>query len=786
MLVNYIKTAVRNLKQNKAYSFLNIAGLAVGIASAALIFLWVEDELTFNHHHADMDRIFRVLEHQTFDGTTYTVAATPGVLARGMQEEIPGIAVTARTDWGDQKLFSLDDKSIAERGLYMDSTFFQIFDFPFIAGNPSKPFDQLNSIVISRKMAEKFFADAREAYGKSLKMDHEQEYIISGVFEDLPKNSSFSFDWAVPYKVYEDRNQWLLDWGNNGILTYAKLEENADASKINGQLLGYIQSKSSDAVAQAFLFPISDWRLYSKFEDGKQVGGRIEFVRLFSIIAWIILIIACINFMNLATARSEKRAREVGVRKVLGAGKKQLVFQFLSESILHSFIAVLLSLGIIYLTIDGFNRLVEKELAIRFSDPVHMLSLLVIGLVCGLIAGSYPALYLSSFNPVTVFKGLRIKGNASAGFIRKGLVISQFAASIVLIIGTLIIYQQIQHIKGRQLGYNKEHLIYTGLQGKMNERFDVIRQDLLATGAVENAAVSNQRVLEMGNNGWGYDWNGKDPNQKILITNEWVSHGYIETLGMSLKSGRDFNPIAKYDSTSIIVNESFAKLLNKEDVIGEKVQNDGRDYEIVGVVRDFIYSDVYANAAPLILFAQPSSTNYLFIRLKQGLDMPDALAKIESVIKTHNPAYPFEYRFMDEEFGKLFKSEMLIGKLSRLFALLAIFISCLGLFGLAAYTAERRTKEIGIRKVLGASEQSLVLLLSKDFVKLVLIAILVATPLAWYFMSNWLQDFAYRIELSWWFFATAGVLALFIALATVSVQAIKAASANPVKNLRIE
>lgn len=381
---------------------------------------------------------------------------------------------------------------------------------------------------------------------------------------------------------------------------------------------------------------------------------------------------------------------------------------------------------------------------------------------------------------------MRIKGNASAGFIRKGLVISQFAASIVLIIGTLIIYQQIQHIKGRQLGYNKEHLIYTGLQGKMNERFDVIRQDLLATGAVENAAVSNQRVLEMGNNGWGYDWNGKDPNQKILITNEWVSHGYIETLGMSLKSGRDFNPIAKYDSTSIIVNESFAKLLNKEDVIGEKVQNDGRDYEIVGVVRDFIYSDVYANAAPLILFAQPSSTNYLFIRLKQGLDMPDALAKIESVIKTHNPAYPFEYRFMDEEFGKLFKSEMLIGKLSRLFALLAIFISCLGLFGLAAYTAERRTKEIGIRKVLGASEQSLVLLLSKDFVKLVLIAILVATPLAWYFMSNWLQDFAYRIELSWWFFATAGVLALFIALATVSVQAIKAASANPVKNLRIE
>jgi putative ABC transport system permease protein len=786
MLKNYIKTAIRSLWKNKSYGFLNVVGLAVGIAAAALIFLWVEDELTYNHHHADLHRIYRVLEHQTFDGTTYTMGATPGVLARGMQDELPGIELTARTDWGTRSLFGLDDKVLYEQGIYMDSSFFQIFDFPFLQGNAAKPFPQLHSLVISRSMAEKFFSSPAEALGQSLKMDGEQEYLISGVFEDLPKNSSFKFDWAVPFKLYEDQNPWLQQWENNGILTYVKLEENADAQRINSQLLGYIKSKNPEAVADAFLFPITDWRLYSKFENGVQVGGRIEYVRLFSIIAWIILVIACINFMNLATARSEKRAREVGVRKVLGAGKPQLVIQFLSESIMLAFVAVLLALGLIYLSLESFNTLVEKELAIRLTDPLHLLALLGIGLICGLIAGSYPALYLSSFNPITVFKGLRIGGASSAALIRKGLVVTQFAISIGLIIGALVVYEQVQHVKGRPLGYNKEQLLYLNLRGNMNEKFPLIRQQLLASGVVEQAAVSNQRVLEMSNNSWNFSWQGKDPNQQILITNEWVSPGYIETLGMSLKSGRDFYPLAEQDSTSILVNESFARLLGKEEVLGEVVSRDGQDFEIVGVVKDFVHSDFYAAAPPLILFSQPSSTNFMFVRIKQGVSLPAALAQIESVVKSQNPGYPFEYRFMDEEFHKQFQSEMLVEKLSRIFAGLAIFISCLGLFGLAAYTAERRTKEIGIRKVLGASVAGIAGLLSLDFLKLVFLSFLIAFPLAWYFMDQWLQDFAYRVSISWTIFLFAGVAALAVALLTISFQAVKAALANPVRNLRTE
>ncbi|MFL5810655.1 MAG: ABC transporter permease [Flavisolibacter sp.] len=781
-----IKTALRNLWKNRTYGFLNIFGLAVGIACAALIFLWVEDELNFNHHHKDLDRIARIMEHQTYDGQTFTFGASPGPLAQGMQNEIPGIQYVARTNWGDRKLFSLDDKVIYEQGLYMDSSFFKIFDFPFVKGDPVKPFSQLNSIIVSQAMAEKFFGDVNTAYGKSLKMDNEQEYVISGIFKDLPLNSSFKFDWAAPFRLFEEKNTWLSGWGSNGVQTFVRLTPNADINKINKQLSGYIQSKKSDAIAKAFLFPITDWRLRSKFVDGKQVGGRIEYVRLFTIIAWIILIIACINFMNLATARSEQRAREVGVRKVLGARKNSLVRQFLTESVIMAFISVLLSIGIVYISLGGFNTIVDKELSLDLTRPVHIVSLIVIGLICGLVAGSYPSLYLSSFSPVTVFKGLRIKGSTSAGLIRKGLVVAQFAISIVLIIATIIIYEQVQHVKQRNLGYDKNNMIYLDLQGKMNEHFPAIRQQLLATGVVENAAVANERLLSIGNNGDDYSWKGKDPNSHILITNEWVSSEYVKTMGMKLKSGRDFGPVPENDSTNIIVNESFAKLMKKNDVVGEMVKANGLNAQIIGVVSDFVYSDMYGPSAPLVLFCQPRAVNYLFVRFKAGTDIQAGLSKLEAVLKSNNPGYPFEYKFLDDEFNKLFKSETLIGRLSRIFAFLAIFISCLGLFGLAAYTAERRRKEIGIRKVLGASIGNITTLISKDFLKLVLISFVIAFPLAWYYMNKWLEDFAYRIDISWVVFAGAGLIALLIALLTISFQAIRAAVANPVKSLRSE
>jgi len=786
MISNYFKTALRNLWKNRTYGFLNIGGLAIGITCAALIFLWVEDEVNYNRHHSDLPRLGKIMEHQTYDGKTFTFGATPGPLAPAMQTEIPGIEHVARTNWGGRTLFTIGEKSIYEQGLYMDSSFFLVFDFPFIRGNAAKPFTGLHSVVLSESMAKRFFGSAAEAYGKMIKVDNDQDYLVSGVFRDLPRNASFKFDWGIPFAHYLKANPWLSSWGSNGIQTFTKIAQGADLATINRQLFGYIKSKDDNAIARPFIFPMPQWRLYSKFEDGKQAGGRIEYVRLFTIIAWIILVIACINFMNLATARSEQRAREVGVRKVLGAGKRSLIGQFLGESLVMAFFSILLAIGMIYIFLKPFNALVEKDLMLQLSDPLHLFSLLGIGAICGLVAGSYPALYLSSFNPITVLKGLKLRHATSAGLIRKGLVITQFSISIILIIGTIIIYQQVEHIKTRQLGYDKDRLIIMDMQGRMTERYDLLRQQLLSTGSVESVAASSSQLLQLTSNGDSFEWEGKDPDARILITNEWVTPEYIGTMRMKLKEGRDFGPVPKNDSANIIINESFARLMKKDQVAGTTLQFNGQPVQVIGVVEDFVYTDMYAPAAPAAFFSAPANASYFFIRLKEGRDVQQSLAKVEGVMKSVNPGYPFEYKFVDDEFDKLFKSEMLIGKLSRIFAVLAILISCLGLFGLAAYTAERRTKEIGIRKVLGASTSGIATLLSRDFLKLVCFSFVIAFPVAWYFMNRWLQDFAYRIDISYFVFVMAGVLAILIAIITISFQAVRAAVANPVKSLRTE
>jgi ABC-type antimicrobial peptide transport system permease subunit len=493
--------------------------------------------------------------------------------------------------------------------------------------------------------------------------------------------------------------------------------------------------------------------------------------------------------MNLATARSEQRAREVGVRKVLGAGRGILIRQFFGESVMMAFAAMIVAALIVFLVLPSFNTLVEKKLRFDLTNPVIWAGLPLLALVCGAIAGSYPSLYLSSFNPATVFKGLRIGKNSATVYIRKGLVITQFAISIVLIISTIIIYRQIEHVKNRQLGYNKENIIYVMLKGKMNEHFPSIQQQLLSTGAVENAAMSNNLVFNVGSSSGDFSWNGKTPESKLLVSMDWVTPQYISTMGMKLAYGRDFYTDITTDSSSVIINETFAKIIGKQNPVGDIIRRDngkGKQLTIVGVVKDYVFNDMYKKPDPLILFCDTSNVSSMLIRLKANQDVQQQLAKVENIIKTNNPGYPFESKFLDEDFSNLFKSEMLIGKLSRVFALLTILISCLGLLGLAAYTAERRTKEIGIRKVLGATVTNVVALLSKDFLGLVAISSLVAFPLAWWMMNKWLQDFAYRINISWWVFVIAGALAVVIALFTVSFQAIKAAIANPVKSLRTE
>jgi putative ABC transport system permease protein len=785
MFKNYFKVAIRNLWKNKTYSFLNIFGLCIGITCAGFIFLWVEDELNYNHHNKKIDQLYQVMENQAYEGKTYTFSATPGLLAQAMQEEIPGIKNVCRTTWDNYTLFALDDKSFYERGYYTDSSIFNMITLPFVQGKKETAFQQLHSLVISEKMAKKFFGDDKDIVGKSLKVDNKEEYVIGGVMKDLPENSSIRFDWLAPFKIYFDKNSWLLSWGNNGIQTFVEVDPKADVAAINKKLDRFIKSKDTTAIAQPFLFSMNDWRLRSDFEEGKQSGGRIQYVRMFSTIAWIILLIACINFMNLATARSEKRAREVGVRKVLGAPKRVLISQFIGEAIFMSFVSVIIAILLMYLLLPVFNTIVAKHLTIGLNKPQHIYSLVAIAVICGLVAGSYPALYLSSFNPIMVFKGFNLKGTAPV-YIRKGLVILQFTISIFLIIGTIVIYQQIQHVKNRELGYNKANLIQTGLRGDMQKNFSVIKHELLSTWYVENAAMSNLNMLYMGSQTDNFKWEGKDPAKKILITEDLVSPEYISTTGVKIKEGRDFYPVAAEDSMSIIINETLAKMIGKKNLVGTILRKDSVNYTIAGIVKDFVFGDMYGKADPLVFLCYPEYFGYMYIKLKPKIPMEQAMAKIESIIKTNNPGYPFNYIFVDDEFDRQFRSENLVGKLSHVFALLAIIISCLGLFGLAAYTAERKTKEIGIRKVLGASVTGITGLLSKSFLQLIAISALIAFPVAWWGMNKWLQDFSYRISISWWTFIVAGLLALLIAWITISFQSIRAAVANPVKSLRTE
>ncbi len=642
MLRNYFKITFRSLWRNKGYSFLNIAGLAIGIACAALIFLWVQDELTYNHYFSNRNNLYKVKDRQTYDDVTYTFDATPGPMGPAMKAEIPGIKNTARSSWNSELLFALKDKTIYEQGIYVDSNFFNMFHLQFVKGNADEAFSQVHSIVVSEKMAKHFFNNT-SVIGKTLKVNNEQGYVISGVIKDLPQNVSFQFDWLAPFEIFEKENTWLQNWGSNGIITYVEVQPKANVAEINKKLYKYIVIKNKgDVAARMSIYPMNRWRMYDNFDtNGKEINGRVKYVNLFSLIAWIILIIACINFMNLATARSEQRSREVGVRKVLGAVKAKLITQFIAESLFLSLFSTLLAVIIISFLLPAFNNLVEKQLSLNLLNPLHFGTLLIIAVLCGLIAGSYPAFYLSSFKPVTVLKTLRLKTGASAGFIRKGLVVVQFTISVILIISTIIIYKQIQHVKNRDLGYNKQALVYTALQGSMKEHFSVLKNDLLQTGVVENVSLSNSRVLQLGSNTGGIGWEGKGQDKEVLITVEGVSPEYISTMGMRLKAGRDFYSSMKADSNNIIINDALAKLIGKKNIVGSIITDgEGAKYTVVGVINDFVYNYMYAPAAPLILFSDTSNVNYLSVRFKPDTDLTAAITKTEKVIKKDNPNYP--------------------------------------------------------------------------------------------------------------------------------------------------
>jgi putative ABC transport system permease protein len=806
MFKNFFKTTVRTLWKNKGYSFLNIFGLAIGIACAGLIFLWAEDELTFDNANVKKNSLYQLDVNTTIDGNEWTMGSTPRPIAGAMKAEIPGIANAARYSDEDQRsLFNSGNKSLYASGRYADASLFSMFTFDFVEGNAKNPFPQLYSLVITESTARKFFGEEKNVIGKAIRVNNKQDYVISGVVKDLPENSTLQFEWLASYeitiqdlKVLAKEHDIVLtdamDWGSYGPLTYVELARNANLSVINHQLKDFIHRKVAEQKSETFLFPMKDWHLYSEFANGKQTGGgRIAQVRMLSLIAWIILLIACINFMNLATASSEKRAKEVGVRKVLGSGKKSLIAQFMGEAFLMSAMATVIAVLIMSVSLPAFNTLMQKNLVLNPGNPSHIFFLLAIVFVCGLVAGSYPSLYLSSFNPVAVLKGAKLK-TGRASLIRKGLVVTQFAVSVVFIISTIVVHMQIQHIKNRNLGFNKNNLVEINPQHDISKNFSLVKNDLLHSGLIENAALADHSTLYGGDTDDRFKWQRKSAGSKISIAFRNVTPEFVSTSGMQIIEGKDFSNTEATENSNVIINESMATLMGTGSAVGKIIQSprnnaDGSftNMNVIGVVKDYVYGNVYAGKInPLIIFCKPPEyQNFIYARIKSQ-DIEKAIALIAAVMKKDDPAYPLEFKFVDDQFNQMFQNETLTSKVSTIFAALAIIISCLGLFGLATYTAQRRIKEIGIRKVLGASVSGITTLLSKDFLQLVAIACLIAFPVAWWIMHNWLQSYEYRVTLSWWIFLAAGISAILVALITISFQSIKAAIANPVKSLRTQ
>lgn len=784
MLRNYIKIAWRNIIKSKTFSFINVLGLALGMTSSLLILLWVQDERSIDQFHANGPRIYQVLENQQWTGNDIsTTPATPGPLAAALTAEIPEVEKSVKMTWEEEHLLTVGDKAYKEKGRYSSPDLFQIFSFPLVQGNPKTAIAGPSSIVISEKVAMKLFGRA-DVVGRTIRVDNKDDHRVTGVVRDIPATSSLTFDFVLPEEPYEKQNEWLTKWENNGIRTFALLHANANVEVVNKKILNFVKKHDKNVTTiTTFLFPYEAAYLQSKFTNGKPDGGRIEYVRLFTIVAVFLLIIACINFMNLATARSAKRAKEVGIRKVVGAERSYLIGQFVGEAVLMALMSLLIAIMLTQLLLPAFNTLTEKQITIQYGSPFYWLMLLGLALITGIVAGSYPALFLSSLQPVKVLKGaLRFK--AGAVFLRQGLVVFQFALSLLLIIGTLIAGRQVEYIRTKNLGLDRENVIYMSLEGDLSKRFDSFREELLRAPGIQNVSSAGNDPMAIGSSTIGVEWKGKPEGDKTLFTNMGVSYDFVKTMKIKLLGGREFSKSFVTDSTNYLVNEEAARRMGMKEPVGQDLKFWGRSGKIIGLMKDFHVNSLRVAIEPLIL--RLDSTNYtLLVRTYPG-QTEQALKSMERLAKQFNPAYPFAYRFADESFREQYKSETLVGKLANYFAIIAIFIACLGLFGLAMFTAEQRTKEIGVRKVLGASVPNIVMLLSRDFLKLVLIAILIASPVAWYVMNQWLDNYAYKIGVEWWVFLLAGVVAIAIAQLTVSYQSIRAALMNPVKSLRSE
>ena len=807
MFKNYFKTAFRNLSKNKFYTSINIIGLAVGLATCLLIFLYVVDELGYDKYNANAARIYRVNNDIKFNGNYLDLAQVPAVMGPTMLREMPQVQQYVRINWHGSFLVKKGDENIQEqRVAYADSTLFDVFTLPVIAGDAKTALKDYHSLVITETIARKYF-NSTDVIGKTMLMNDTSNYKITAVIKDIPKQSHFHFDFFVPMVENPGINE--DNWLSENYTTYILLKKNADVKQLEAQLNPFMDKhvgpqlqsvvnislsdfKKGGGYIRASLTPLTAIHLHSNKQGELDGNGNAEYVYIFSGIALMILLIACVNFMNLSTARSSNRAKEVGVRKVLGSLRANLIQQFLTESFLISFVALVIAILMAWLLLPYFNQLAGKEInAAALLQPNMVLSLIVLMLIVGLLAGSYPAFFLSSFQPIDVLKGKLAKG-FKRSWLRNSLVVFQFVISIVLIFGTIVIYNQLNYIHNKDIGFNRNQVVIINHANTLGNQAAAFKKELLQVSGVQNATMSGYLPVNYGRNSSTYFTSPTlDPTTGINVQAWTVDENYVPTLGLKIVEGRNFSPQFLTDSTGIIINEAAAKFLATKDLLNKKfytlkdIQSKQMiDYHIIGIVKNFNFSSLRDVVTPLALFLGKDNGN-ISVRISSG-DIPNTVAQIKNKWKAMAPSQPFDYSFMDDDFNKLYTTEQRTGNIFITFAVLAILIACLGLFGLVTYAAEQRIREIGIRKVLGASVSNIAGMLSTDFLQLVIISATIAFPLAWWVMNKWLQGFAYRVTISWWVFAIAGVLALLIALITVSFQAIKAAIANPVKSLRTE
>jgi putative ABC transport system permease protein len=782
MLKNFLVITFRNFSRHLGYTSLNIAGLTIGLATFIFIALWIHDELSYDQFHKNKATLYQIYHNAQYsDGSIQTYSSTPALLAETLESSIPEVEEAVRTNWGDQLLFTYGKKSFIENGYWADRGFLNIFSYPIIKGNAQDPVPDVYSIAISRTLSEKYFP-GEEPLGKVFRVAEKYDFKVTAVFEDVPRNSTMRFDFIIDFDRYFKEREWMKNWGNSSNQTFVKLNEGASAEEVNKKMADVITKNCKECAGiQPILHRYTDIRLHSNYKNGKVDGGRIQYIKGFMFTAIIILLIACINFMNLATARAAMRGREVGVRKVIGAQRKNLIIHFIGESLLITFFSMALALITVQLLLPSFNVLTGKSVGLDLSEPAILLALFSILLFTGILAGSYPAFVLSSFKPVTVLKGQAQSLLSGAG-LRKTLVVAQFAISAVLISGSIIVNNQIQYIRTKNLGFNKDNVITMQLRGGVEKHIQAFRNEALKHPGIISMSTAQHNPFSVDNSTTDPIWPGKEDGEQISFRAITSDEHFIPTMGMQLIAGRNFNG-ARADTVNYIVNEAAVKAMRLDDPVGTPLEMWFGKGQIIGVVKDFHNRNFREKIEPLIFTYYPENSWRIFIRL-DGNNIQESISFLQDTYKKFDSVYPFEYSFLDKQFDDVYNAETTTGRLSIAFMVIAIIISCLGLFGLASFTAERRTKEIGVRKVLGASVPNLIMLLCSDFTKLILIALMIGLPFAYYLTSSFLAQYEYHTEMNLWIFVFVALLTLAIAILTVIYQSTKAATINPANTLR--